>query len=445
MVFFSVFGQENGRAKIYKSPLSKRISVIAVSLDGETVVASDSEGYVFFWGLDGSIRKILRAHMQMVTDISFSSDGEYFATTSFDKQIIVWNFTTGEKVASLNLESRAFALSFNVAGDALFYANRNGLYKASLKNFNNPETFFEAPITCADADGNFMVACGENSLNLFRLTDGKLLGKTVTCDSLRQVEIKGNFIFTTCENGNIQLFEVSGAKLTETASSKYRAGKSAEMIITDDKKVLIANEINTALWNPASGKFFIAAGMPERITALGYGKNGDYFAGSNDGKVILCKAMEGDEMPSKNQVPVKQEVFIVKEQTGPGINVELTTGGIPKAINGRPVQAQQPVEVNSPSLEIYVWDDEHEDGDTISLFLNGEWLLQDYRITAEKKKLTVSLIPERINYLVLYALNLGKFPPNTAVVSFNDGQSEKRLTLESDLKRCAAVSFIMKK
>ena len=119
----------------------------------------------------------------------------------------------------------------------------------------------------------------------------------------------------------------------------------------------------------------------------------------------------------------------------------MTSGGIPVSINGRKVHAQQPVEVSSSTLDIYVWDNEREDGDTISLNLNGQWLLQNYGITAEKKKLTISLIQDKANYLVLYAHNLGKFPPNTAVVSFNDGTSEKTLTLESDLKQCGAVAF----
>lgn len=408
-------------------------------------MASDTEGYVFFWGSDGGLRRILRAHSQPATDFAFSPDRKYLVTTSWGKEIIVWNFTASEKVASLTTESRPVALAFNAAGDTLFFANRDGLYKVSLKNFSKPEKFFDAPLTCADADGNnFIVAGSHNLFRLFRLSDGKFLASATTCDSLLKIELKGNLIFTACGNGIIQLFEFSGTRLTETASGKYTPASSAEAIITADKKVLMANEITAVIWNPASGRFFLADNMPDRITALGYGKDSDFLAGSNDGKVTLCKAAEGAEIPSKIQMTVKKETSAPSGMTERDVKVELASGGIPVTINGRPVQAQQSVEVSSSLLDIYVWDDEYEDGDTIALFLNGEWLLQDYRITAEKKKLSIRLDPSRVNYLVLYAMNLGRLPPNTAVVSFHDGKSERRLTLASDLKRCEAVSFIMK-
>jgi hypothetical protein len=103
------------------------------------------------------------------------------------------------------------------------------------------------------------------------------------------------------------------------------------------------------------------------------------------------------------------------------------------------------VGISSSRLEISVWDREAVDGDTISLNLNGKWILENYGLGKNKLKIPVELNPNTNNYLILYAHNLGKKPPNTAAVSFVDGNKEKVLTIKSDLKQCGAINFVYKK
>ena len=77
---------------------------------------------------------------------------------------------------------------------------------------------------------------------------------------------------------------------------------------------------------------------------------------------------------------------------------------------------------------------EYEDGDTISLYLNGQWLLKQYALKTKKKTIKVRLHPDGDNFFVLYAHNEGTKPTNTASVSISDGKMEHILTLKSDMR-----------
>jgi hypothetical protein len=57
----------------------------------------------------------------------------------------------------------------------------------------------------------------------------------------------------------------------------------------------------------------------------------------------------------------------------------------------------------------------------------------------------LNLIENTNNYLVLFANNLGKTPPNTAAIQFFDGKSERLFRLSSDLTTCSALNFLYTK
>lgn len=114
---------------------------------------------------------------------------------------------------------------------------------------------------------------------------------------------------------------------------------------------------------------------------------------------------------------------------------------IPLILNGRPVVPQGQIKVDKPEIEFYIYDAGFEDGDSISLNINGNWVLENYLLTKEKRIIRVKLEPGENNYLVLYAINQGKNPPNTVAVSYMDQGREVRIQLKSNLKECGALNF----
>ncbi len=138
------------------------------------------------------------------------------------------------------------------------------------------------------------------------------------------------------------------------------------------------------------------------------------------------------------------DVFVPKEKDTVIVDKDVifTDGNIPLTIKERNVVLQSTITVNTPEFEIQIWDQSMPDGDSISLNLNGKWILENYEVVKEKLKLKVKISPSNPNnYLILYALNLGKFSPNTAAVAVIIDGKEQRLTLKSDMKTSGALNF----
>lgn len=118
-----------------------------------------------------------------------------------------------------------------------------------------------------------------------------------------------------------------------------------------------------------------------------------------------------------------------------------------KKIKDRKVEAGKTIEVESKILSITVYDHKKSDGDIISLNYNGYWLLEKYKIDNDEHQIDVVLNANKKNpdYVLLYAHNLGKYPPNTVAIVINDGVTQQRVILNSDMHVCDVIYFKLKK
>ncbi len=106
-----------------------------------------------------------------------------------------------------------------------------------------------------------------------------------------------------------------------------------------------------------------------------------------------------------------------------------------------PVISHIPVK-GTDTVRIMLYDNGEIDGDSVSLFVNDELLLQHLMLTAQPKALLVPIdksLP--VNKLVLFAENLGKLPPNTALMEVTVHGKTYDLFLSTDYKRNAAIEF----
>lgn len=112
---------------------------------------------------------------------------------------------------------------------------------------------------------------------------------------------------------------------------------------------------------------------------------------------------------------------------------------------GRKVEVGQSAVVAEEELRLLIWDADKEDGDIISLNFNGDWVLENYKLKNKKREVVVKLVPNADNTLALYALNEGKIPPNTAAVMFWDGKAYQKMRMQSDLEKCGAIQFTLRR
>lgn len=99
------------------------------------------------------------------------------------------------------------------------------------------------------------------------------------------------------------------------------------------------------------------------------------------------------------------------------------------------------INVRKRKLIINVWDHNTVDGDIISLKLGDEWILTNYKLTAEKYVIPITLIGFAED-LVLYAHNVGMVPPNTVTVSVFDGLTTQHVSLEADMESSESLKIV---
>jgi len=79
------------------------------------------------------------------------------------------------------------------------------------------------------------------------------------------------------------------------------------------------------------------------------------------------------------------------------------------------VKAIAKVKVAKCRIKVLLWDDSNEDGDIVSLYLNGKKIVNRYKVINKRHKIRLDLQSGR-NEFWIYAENTGKLGDNTAVL-----------------------------
>ncbi|MFD0796242.1 hypothetical protein ACFQZJ_02125 [Maribacter chungangensis] len=137
-----------------------------------------------------------------------------------------------------------------------------------------------------------------------------------------------------------------------------------------------------------------------------------------------------------------------KEKALPSENqnkVAIETKKAREEFEGRKISYTKDLEFNSTSIVVKIWDHGRQDGDIVSIYLNGASVVNKHYLTYYKREFKIELDPYKSNDLFLYAHNLGNSPPNTVSIEISDGTKSENIILNSDLESCEAVMISVKK
>ena len=102
--------------------------------------------------------------------------------------------------------------------------------------------------------------------------------------------------------------------------------------------------------------------------------------------------------------------------------------------------------VESDSIRISFYDSGDIDGDSISVLLNNHPVLVKHELNSRALNIYLALDSTKtVNELSMFADNLGKFPPNTALMLVSDGINKHEVYLSSSLTQNATVRLRRKK
>lgn len=119
---------------------------------------------------------------------------------------------------------------------------------------------------------------------------------------------------------------------------------------------------------------------------------------------------------------------------------------IAESFSKRTAVLNKVLDVESDSVRVSFYDNGIIDGDSISVFLNQELVLKHQELEAKALTLYLLLDSARdINEISMFAENLGKYPPNTALMIVTDGKNRYEVFMSSSLKENATIKLRRKK
>ena len=109
---------------------------------------------------------------------------------------------------------------------------------------------------------------------------------------------------------------------------------------------------------------------------------------------------------------------------------------------GRTVNTPNRYVINADSVEIRFMDNGIVDGDTISVFYNGQLLVTKLSLKEKPYIVKLPLFPDYPNRLVIHAESLGEYPPNTALVRMIYGKKEQSFLLSSSMSKSGSIELM---
>ena len=122
-------------------------------------------------------------------------------------------------------------------------------------------------------------------------------------------------------------------------------------------------------------------------------------------------------------------------------SVEIKPESSELKVEQRKTSIAETIIITSDSLTLSFYDNGVVDGDTISVFLNGENIVSKAKLTAvaSKQVVRVASTEEKDLVLTLVAENLGSIPPNTGLLIIEDGDQKHQVRFSADMETNAAI------
>jgi hypothetical protein len=143
-----------------------------------------------------------------------------------------------------------------------------------------------------------------------------------------------------------------------------------------------------------------------------------------------------------NVLPVEKPIPVA-----PPVNEEKEDSKkIAESFNKRKTTLTKVLEVESDSVRLSFYDNGIIDGDSISVFVNKQLVLKHQELAAKALVLYLLLDSTKdVNEISMFAENLGKYPPNTALMVITDGKNRYEIFMSSSLSQNATIRLKRRK
>jgi len=175
-------------------------------------------------------------------------------------------------------------------------------------------------------------------------------------------------------------------------------------------------------------------------------------SGETTVKIKEDKAKDKNDNPvekTETQSPVVERTMKIKEdKTKIKTEKESVINNVQPIVlryDQRINHLQQTIDVSSDSLVLSFYDNGVVDGDSISVYMNGEPVVNKVLLKSSASKKTIYLKDNNDVQLVLVAESMGTIPPNTGLLVIHDGDKSYQINFSADFQTNASIVLRRKK
>jgi len=449
--FFNLLsGQELTVEKDKSITLNSKVEFLSFNPDGTKIGAALHNGDIAIWNFKTTEPPtiITGAHHGIINHLVFSPGGKWMASASNDGTIKLWEASTGQLVKTWEnappnaLFKEAYFVEFSTDEQYVYFGGKNKKIRRGITSGQSIETVavfegnFDLTIGRISKDGKFMAFANGYAISFLNLQTHEVV-RTIEqkiTDYINDLAFSndGKYLAAWCEKGLILIWDYPHGNFIKTIDAGNKG--YSHLCFSDDNNQLASGNLGPVfrIWDVKNGSFKEVSGHSAKVNSFAFNPvHPEQLAtGSYDRTICLWKI--GEKEPPQTQISPPQE-----EPEQPPV-VEADTV---QTFADRQIISKANFTVQSPNVSINIWDDRREDGDIISLFFNGQPVLEEYTLENKVKTIKLVLGINRVNTLVLFAHNLGEQPPNTAAISINDGKQTRRITLSSDFEGSEAITL----
>ncbi len=210
--------------------------------------------------------------------------------------------------------------------------------------------------------------------------------------------------------------------------------------------IYTATNIHSRIWKPQDDDFVVDAAAP--VVASGPSVPANMAGPSPVPAAVTTQAPAKEVADAK---PAVVKATTAASQSGPASSLQIAhiqedNERIAAAFASRKTVVSNVYEIEGDSVRLSFYDNGEIDGDSISVFVNNQVEVTHQELAAKAFNLYLHLdSTKEVNDISMFAENLGRIPPNTALMVITDGKNRYEVFLSSSLTENAGIKLKRKK